>query len=69
MNRLFMVALVALTLICPLSAKELIYISEQKAICYLLIGGERFSGHWECNVDNEQCTCVADFHNGSQNQS
>ena len=69
MNRLPIAGLFALTLICTLSAKEVVYISEKKAVCYVLIGGERFSGHWECNLDNEQCACVADFHNGSQNQS
>ena len=69
MNRILMAALVALPLLCPLAAIELIYISEHKAVCYALIGGERFLGHWECDLDNEQCTCVADFHYGRQNQS
>lgn len=45
----------------PLAARDLVYISEQHAVCYVHADAALLAGHWECDQDTEQCHCVADY--------
>jgi hypothetical protein len=52
------VALVVIGLAGPSSAKNLIYVSEKKAVCYIPAPDGLSGGHWECDLDTQKCQCV-----------
>jgi hypothetical protein len=57
-NLTVIVALVVIGLAGPSLSKNLIYVSEKKAVCYIPTPGGLKGGHWECDLDTQTCHCV-----------
>ena len=57
-NLAIILALIVLVQVGTSSAKNLIYVSEKKAICYIPTKNGLAEGHWECDLDTEKCHCV-----------
>ena len=57
-NLSIIIALIVLVLASASSAKNLIYVSEKKAVCYIPTKDGLAEGHWECDLDTEKCHCV-----------
>ena len=49
---------VALCISTTVLADHFVYVSEKKAVCYVSSEQGLIQGHWECNLDSEQCRCV-----------
>ena len=52
------IAIVALSISSTGLANHFVYVSEKKAVCYVSSEQGLIQGHWECNLDTEQCHCV-----------
>ena len=57
-NLVIIVTIIVLGLTGTSSAKNLIYVSEKKAVCYVPTKNGLTEGHWECDLDTEKCHCV-----------
>lgn len=53
-----LVVLVVLGVAGSSSAKNLIYVSEKRAMCFVQTKDGLAEGHWECDLDTEKCHCV-----------
>lgn len=57
-NLTMIVVLVVLSVAGSSSAKNLIYVSEKNAVCFVPTKNGLAEGHWECDLDTGKCHCV-----------